>query len=255
MYALDNLLFFVWLSIYLQILILFCLVSDYCCQPNYDLFLPFYVLGMTVFICAIHLVSLTCRFAFRFLGLRSVALRLICYFLTLIIFMVFTGQLVEDRLETDHTTVVVSKPVSLTTRLVILISKRRRWSTTLQECFIGLQLAHLKIVFWYWSFLLSSIWAEIVNNLFDVLGSKSSSHDSFEWSRRGVSLCWSWLAVDRITESSHASPGLQFSLSRAQARGYRWFSRLHPTRMENASKPAQNFSAQCKKFFQFQKSS
>lgn len=45
---------------------LFCLVSDY--QPKDDLFsflTPFYVLGM---MCAIHLVSLTCRLHFGFLG-------------------------------------------------------------------------------------------------------------------------------------------------------------------------------------------
>lgn len=77
-------------------------------------------------------------------------------------------------------------------------------------------------------------------------GSKSSGHDSIERSRRGVPVCRSRLAIDRIAESRYASASLQLSLPRAKACGHRWLSRLHSQRMENAPKLTQNFSAQCK---------
>lgn len=49
----------------------------------------------------------------------------------------------------DRITAAVSRPASPTTRPVISISRKQRWSTTRRACSTGHRLARSKIAFWY----------------------------------------------------------------------------------------------------------
>lgn len=79
---------------------------------------------------------------------------------------------------------------------------------------------------------------------FDFPGQKSSCHDRAKRPRSGVPVRRSGLAVDRIEELGDASASVQLPLPRTQTRGDRRRRGLHPTRVEDVAKPAENLRAQ-----------